>query len=107
MAVETIGDAFSLGWMVTVRCGYGRSESPSSRSSRECNYRKELDMETLVWTWVGRSRCRAWKAGYAARAADRAMWWCFISRRAVLSRANAYWRRWSRRLSSATDVDDH
>ncbi len=50
MAVETIGDAFSLGWMVTVRCGYGRSESPSSRSSRECNYRKELDMETLVWT---------------------------------------------------------
>ncbi len=50
MAVETIGDVFSLGWMVTVRCSYGRSESPSSRSSRECNYRKELDMETLVWT---------------------------------------------------------
>ena len=50
MSVETIGDAFALGWRVTVRCSYGRSDGPRSQSSRECNYRKELDMETLVWT---------------------------------------------------------
>jgi hypothetical protein len=50
MAVETIGDAYSLGWRVSFRCSYGRSDSPRSQSSRECNYRKELDMETLVWT---------------------------------------------------------
>jgi hypothetical protein len=50
MAVETISDAFFLGWRVTVRCSYDRSDGPSSRSSRECNYRKDLDMETLVWT---------------------------------------------------------
>jgi len=50
MLVETIGEAYALGWRVTVRCSYGRSDSPSSKSSRECNYRKDLDMETLVWT---------------------------------------------------------
>src|SRR5271167_329307 len=50
MGVETLGDAKTSGWRVTVRCSYGRSESPRSQSSRECNYRKELDMETLVWT---------------------------------------------------------
>jgi hypothetical protein len=55
MAVETIGDAYSLGWRVTVRCSDGRSDSPRSHSSRECNYRKELDMETLVWTRPGRA----------------------------------------------------
>jgi hypothetical protein len=50
MAVETLGDAYSHGWRVIVRCSYGRSEGPRSPSSRECNYRKELDIETLVWT---------------------------------------------------------
>jgi len=50
MVVETIGKVFSLGWRVTVRCSYGRSDGPSSKSSRECHYRKELDIETLVWT---------------------------------------------------------
>ena len=50
MPVETIGEAYSLGWRVTVRCARGRGEGPSSPSIRECNYRKELDMETLVWT---------------------------------------------------------
>jgi hypothetical protein len=48
MAMETLGEACSQGWRVTVRCSYGRSESPRSQSSRECNYRKELDMETRV-----------------------------------------------------------
>jgi hypothetical protein len=50
MAVETLGDARAQGWRVTVRCSYGRPDSPRSLSSRECNYRRELDMETLVWT---------------------------------------------------------
>jgi hypothetical protein len=50
MAVETIGEAYFLGWRVTVRCSDGRSDGPRSQSSRECNYRKDLDMETLVWT---------------------------------------------------------
>ena len=50
MAIETLGEACSQGWRVTVRCSYGRTESPRSQSSRECNYRKELDVEILVWT---------------------------------------------------------
>ena len=50
MPVETLGEACSQGWRVTLRCADGRTESPRSQSSRECNYRRELDMETLVWT---------------------------------------------------------
>jgi DNA-directed RNA polymerase subunit RPC12/RpoP len=50
MAVETIGEAFSLGWRVTVRCSHSREDGVHSKSSRECTYRKELDMETLVCT---------------------------------------------------------
>jgi hypothetical protein len=48
--VETIGEAYALGWHVVARCKYGREDGPSSKSSRECNYRYELDMQTLVWT---------------------------------------------------------
>jgi len=50
MAVETIGEAYSLGWRVTVRCSHGRPDGAHSFAGRECGYRKELDMETLVWT---------------------------------------------------------
>src|SRR5262249_17368100 len=50
MPVETLGEACSQGWRVTVRCADGRTESPRSQSSRECSYRRQLDMETLVWT---------------------------------------------------------
>ena len=50
MAIETLGEACSQGWRVTVRCAYGRPKGPRSHLSREYNYRKELDMETLVWT---------------------------------------------------------
>ena len=50
MTIETIGDAFSLGWRVTARCANGRSDGPSAKSSRQCRYRRELDVETLVWT---------------------------------------------------------
>ena len=50
MSIETIGEAHSLGWRLIARCTYSRGDGPSSKSSRECIYRKELDMETLVWT---------------------------------------------------------
>jgi hypothetical protein len=50
VAVETLGDAFSLGWRVTARCSHSREDGAHSKSSRECVYRKELDMETLVCT---------------------------------------------------------
>jgi len=50
MPVETIGDAYALGWRVIARCRHGRTDSPRSQSSRERLYRKEPDMETLVWT---------------------------------------------------------
>jgi hypothetical protein len=79
MPVETLGEACSQGWRVTVRCADGRSESPRSQSNRECSYRRELDMETLVW---GLFHCRGWRAGCAARAAAPAMSWFSTSRRA-------------------------
>jgi hypothetical protein len=48
MAVETIGEAFSLGWRVTARCAFGKEDSRTS--ARECTFRQDLDMPTLVWT---------------------------------------------------------
>ena len=48
MPVETIGQAFSYGWRVTARCAAGKQDGMSRR--KECVYRAELDMETLVWT---------------------------------------------------------
>jgi DNA-directed RNA polymerase subunit RPC12/RpoP len=50
MGVETIGEAFSAGWRIVARCVRGREDGPSSKSSRECAYRRELDLETLVCT---------------------------------------------------------
>jgi hypothetical protein len=49
MVIETIGEAFLLGWRITARCAAERSDGPSAKS-RTCNYRRELDVETLVWT---------------------------------------------------------
>jgi hypothetical protein len=48
MPVETIGQAFSYGWRVTARCAAGKQDGMSRH--KECVYRAELDMETLVWT---------------------------------------------------------
>ena len=48
MAVETIGEALSLGWSVTARCASGRPEVMHRR--RDCVYKAELDLATLVWT---------------------------------------------------------
>jgi hypothetical protein len=45
-----MGETWSLGLRVVARCASGREDGPSSRSSRECTYRRELDLETLVCT---------------------------------------------------------
>jgi DNA-directed RNA polymerase subunit RPC12/RpoP len=46
--LETIGEAFSLGWSVTARCTRGKEDHRTS--ARECTFREELDVATLVWT---------------------------------------------------------
>jgi hypothetical protein len=46
MVVETLGDAFAAGWRITARCAWGKREGMKSR--RECQYTRELDLETLV-----------------------------------------------------------
>jgi len=48
MAIETLGEALSHGWRITVRCAWGKREG--MKSIRECVYGRELDLETLVWT---------------------------------------------------------
>ena len=48
MPVETIGQAFSYDWRVTGRCAAGKQDGMSRH--KECVYRAEFDMETLVWT---------------------------------------------------------
>ena len=48
VAIETLGEALSCGWRVTARCAHGRRDG--MKSIKECVYRAELDMETLVWT---------------------------------------------------------
>jgi hypothetical protein len=50
MAVETLGQASSLGWRVQVRCTHGRADDTRRKSSRDCINRQELDMQTLLWT---------------------------------------------------------
>src|SRR4051812_7346902 len=48
MSVETLGEAWRLGWRVTARCAFGKRDG--MKSIRECTYRAELNMQTLVWT---------------------------------------------------------
>jgi hypothetical protein len=48
MPIESLGEAFYSGWRVSVRCAWGKRDGMKSR--RECLYRRELDLETLVWT---------------------------------------------------------
>lgn len=46
--VETLGEAWSLGWRIHVRCAAGKHDK--SKFARECVYRGELDVETLLCT---------------------------------------------------------
>jgi hypothetical protein len=48
MAIETIGEALSLGWRVHVRCDFGKHDG--MKSIRACVYGEELHLSTLVWT---------------------------------------------------------
>lgn len=46
--VETIGEAFTLGWQLKARCAYGNREG--LKSVRQCVWTYDLDMLTLVTT---------------------------------------------------------
>src|ERR1700679_4122976 len=48
MAVETIGEAWQLGWRITARCAWGKGDG--MKSVRPCVYSYDLDLRTLVWS---------------------------------------------------------
>jgi hypothetical protein len=48
MSIQTLGDAWQLGWRITARCAWGPRDG--MKSIRECDYRRQLDLQTLVWT---------------------------------------------------------
>jgi hypothetical protein len=62
-------EALSYGWCVTARSAHGKRDG--MKSIKECVYRAELDMETLVWHAGEASRFHAWKRGCDARCAAR------------------------------------
>jgi hypothetical protein len=47
LMVETIGEAFSLGWQLKARCAFDRE---GMKSVRQCSWSYDLDMLTLVAT---------------------------------------------------------
>ena len=52
LMVETLGEAYRLGWRATACCIWSGS-NPKSRHGRvrtECDTTAELDMKTLIWT---------------------------------------------------------
>ena len=49
MSVETLGEALSYGWRITARCAWGKQRE-GLKTRKECRYRAELDLETLVCT---------------------------------------------------------
>ena len=48
MSVETLDEAYSAGWKISVRCAFGKGDG--MKKVRECVSRDSLDMKTLVWT---------------------------------------------------------
>jgi hypothetical protein len=56
MSIETLGQAYSLGWRLTARCAWGPREG--MKRKRECIYSAELDLATLIWTRVIVFPCR-------------------------------------------------
>jgi hypothetical protein len=48
MTIETLGDALTAQWRVHAKCVDGRMDQ--THSTRKCNYTRELNLETLVWT---------------------------------------------------------
>jgi hypothetical protein len=51
MSVQTLGEAWKLGWRVRVRCLLvGPHHKRGHRPGVRCETTTELDMKTLVWT---------------------------------------------------------
>jgi len=50
MAIETLGEAWKLGWRVRAHCYWGGPNKSGRRSAIYCDTRIDLDMATLVWT---------------------------------------------------------
>jgi len=48
MPVETLGEAWNLNWRVHMRCAHGQRDG--MKRVRDCLFRCELDVETLVCT---------------------------------------------------------
>ena len=48
MQIGTLGDAWTHSARITMYCAWGKREG--LKSIRECQYSKELDMETLICT---------------------------------------------------------
>lgn len=46
--ISTLGDAWSAGWRIRVRCAGGKRDG--MKSVRECVHGGELDLSTLLWT---------------------------------------------------------
>jgi hypothetical protein len=54
MGVETLGEAYMLGWRIPVRCAWGRREA--MKSVRGCLGKAELDLHTLTGHGVRHSQ---------------------------------------------------
>ena len=67
MAVEALGEALSLWLRVNAKCSAGRGEA--MKRGRECVYRAELNMETLVGTRGRASRFQSLLHACAVRCA--------------------------------------
>ena len=50
MGVNTLGEAWKLGWRIRVRCYVTRWLTRGRRKGVWCDTSSELDMKTLVWT---------------------------------------------------------
>jgi hypothetical protein len=50
MPVQTLGEAWKLGWRVRARCYWTGPNKSGRRSVVYCDTTVELDMQTLVWT---------------------------------------------------------
>ncbi len=46
--VATLGEAYDLGWQVTIYCRWGKRDG--MKSIRECTARVEADLSTMLWT---------------------------------------------------------
>jgi hypothetical protein len=61
MGVETIEEAYMLGWRILVRCAWGRREAMKSVGA--CLAKAELDLHTLVGPEAPPSPSRALRTG--------------------------------------------